>query len=102
MNDRLRMHTLLHHEFGDEIKMSHITHRLGNYDVLYFSWAPQAGTPNWSYPYVDIVYWEENSTHIWKATTNDLSYTDCAIAQTEIFPTVWRPFGQIWLPVSFS
>ena len=99
--DRSRMYKLLHEELGHKIKITNINNKLEDYDILYFYWAPQAGTRNWSYPCIHIVYLHENSTHMWKSDTNKHLINNCAISKQDLFPLIWRPFGEIWLPVSF-
>lgn len=60
-----------------------------------------AGEQKWSYPFIDISYFNENSTHIWRVNYAANAVADCSLLKTDIFPLVWRPFGEIWLPVSF-
>ncbi|CAF3401220.1 unnamed protein product [Rotaria sp. Silwood1] len=98
MRDRSRMYTLLHQELGHTIRILNISNQFGCYDILYFPWSPQAGVYNWSYPNVHITYLDENSTHIWREYNDEHSIHDCSISKLDIFPLVWRPFGQIWLP----
>jgi hypothetical protein len=100
IRDRSRFYTLVHQELKHILSISNITDEFGNYDKLYFPWSPQAGSQNWSYPYIDIFYYDENSTHIWLANYDGQSINNCSINKSAIFPLVWRPFGQIWLPVS--
>lgn len=69
---------------------------------MYFTWTPLAGDKTWSYPSVHILYWDENSTHIWREYSEPQLVNDCSILKSDVFPVVWRPFGQIWLPVSSS
>ncbi|CAF0976468.1 unnamed protein product [Rotaria sordida] len=98
MRDRSRMYTLLHQEFEHTIRILNISNEFGRYDILYFPWSPKAGIYNWSYPNVHITYLDENSTHVWREYNDNYSIHDCSISKLDIFPLVWRPFGQIWLP----
>ncbi|CAF3344301.1 unnamed protein product [Rotaria socialis] len=98
LRDRSRMYTLLRQELENTVKILNITNQFGSYEILFFPWAPQAGDYHWSYPNIHIVYLEENSTHIWKQNSDNDSINDCSISKSDIFPVVWRPFGQIWLP----
>ena len=80
--------------------MSSVSDQYGNYDKFFFPWTPRAGKRPWSYPYVEIFYYDENATHIWRAESDQQSIETCAASKADIFPTVWRPLGQIWLSVS--
>ena len=100
-HDRSRIYTLLYEEFENVIGISHINDGFGSYDKLYFLWTPKAGVKEWSYPSVDLSYFDENSTHIWRVNNDIDLINDCSVAKKNIFPLVWRPFGEIWLAVSF-
>lgn len=100
--DRVRMFTLFDKEFGHRVKRARMNNEYGSYDIIYFPWAPKVDGQNFSYPYVDIVFMDENATHMWNGNHKSYSIDYCSIAKKDIFPLVWRPFGQIWLPVSFQ
>ncbi len=100
IRDRELVYNFLHQELGQAISMSNITDEYGNYDKLYFPWTPQAGTKNWSYPYIDLFYFDQNSTHIWRTNYDRNLINECSMSKSDVFPLVWRPFGHIWLPVS--
>ncbi|CAF1169360.1 unnamed protein product [Rotaria magnacalcarata] len=98
LRDRSRMYTLLRRELENTVKILSTTNRFGSYEILFFPWTPQVGDYHWSYPSIHIIYLEENSTHIWKQDSDNDSINDCSVSKSDIFPVVWRPFGQIWLP----
>jgi len=50
----------------------------------------------WHWPYVDISFYEENSTHIWDAGPEFRGY--CVYRKSMVFPTHLRPFAGLWLP----
>lgn len=92
---------LLRQELDRIIATSHVEHEeYGGYDKLYFSWASRAGQQPWTYPFIDIAYYDENDTHIWQANYGFDSIDACSLSKDKVFPLVWRPFGEIWLPVS--
>lgn len=64
-----------------------------NYDKIFFSWGPRAGPKWWRFPFVDIFYHDQNSTHIWLLGTPK----DCPTKLTDVFPLVLRPLGSLWL-----
>lgn len=100
--DRWRMLRLLRQELYQTIAVIHVEHEeYGGYDKIYFPWAPRAGRQIWTYPFIDIGYYDENDTHIWQANYGFDSIDACSLSKENIFPLVWRPFGEIWLPVSF-
>jgi len=49
----------------------------------------------WRWPYVDVSFYDENSTHIWDAGPEFQSYV---YRKSMIFPTHLRPFAGLWLP----
>ncbi|CAF0900245.1 unnamed protein product [Adineta steineri] len=96
--DRQRMLNLVSQELRNIISVADVTEEYGTYHKFYFPWSPQAGKQNWSYPCVDVFYFDENSTHIWRINSVEKSMNDCPVSKHNIFPLVWRPFGRIWLP----
>ncbi|CAF0868523.1 unnamed protein product [Adineta steineri] len=96
--DRQRMLNLVSQELRNIISVADVTEEYGTYHKFYFPWSPQAGKQNWSYPCVDVFYFDENSTHIWRINSDEKSMNDCPVSKHNIFPLVWRLFGRIWLP----
>ena len=101
LNERSRIYDLIRQQSENSIQISNITDHYGNYDHLYFPWSPHSSLREWSYPYVDIFYYDENATHLWRPNNDRTSIEYCAMSKRDIFPTVRRPFGSIWLSVSF-
>jgi hypothetical protein len=64
-----------------------------NYDKIFFSWCPYAGQRWWRFPFIDIFYHDQNSTHIWLLGKP----ADCPTRVEEVFPLVLRPLGSLWL-----
>jgi hypothetical protein len=98
--DRDRLLRLISSELKDVVAVSSVSDHYGHYDKFYFPWTPRAGKRPWSYPFVEIFYYDENATHIWRAQSAQESIEACAASKADIFPTVWRPLGEIWLSVS--
>lgn len=88
-------------ESSKSISLISVDRQGENYDKVFFPWSPKAGEELWSYPFVDIIYYDENATHLWKSKTTSVFNEHRAVPKSQIFPTVWRPLGQIWLPVNF-
>jgi hypothetical protein len=64
-----------------------------NYDKVFFTWCPPAGKFSWRFPFIDIFYHGQNSTHVWligKPST-------CPVRRQDVFPLVLRPLGPLWL-----
>lgn len=49
-----------------------------------------------SWPYLDLFFFEENDTHIWDEIPKYGKFF--TIPKTDVFPTVKRPFGHLYLP----
>jgi len=64
-----------------------------NYDKIFFSWCPFAGERLWRFPFIDIFYHDENSTHVWLIGEP----SSCPVLREDIFPLVLRPLGPLWL-----
>jgi len=64
-----------------------------NYDKLFFSWCQQAGPAPWQFPFVDIFYYDTNSTHVW-LVSKPSSYP---VRREDVYPLVLRPLGPLWL-----
>jgi hypothetical protein len=68
-------------------------HNQRNFDKVFFSWCPHAGNNIWRYPFIDIFYHDENSTHLWLLGEP----SKCPVRREDIFPLVLRPLGSLWL-----
>ena len=64
-----------------------------NYDKVYFSWCPYAGEQSWRFPFIDIFYHDQNSTHVWLLGKP----SSCPVRLEDVFPLVLRPLGPLWL-----
>jgi len=64
-----------------------------NYDKVFFTWCPSAGEFPWRFPFIDIFYHGENSTHVWLIGKP----SGCPVRRQDVFPLVLRPFGPLWL-----
>ncbi|CAF0995344.1 unnamed protein product [Rotaria sordida] len=64
-----------------------------NYDKVFFSWCPHAGTTPWRFPFIDIFYHDGNSTHVWLLGRP----SSCPVRLEDVFPLVLRPLGSLWL-----
>jgi hypothetical protein len=47
----------------------------------------------WRFPMVDLMFYQENSTHVWSE-----SYDNEQWPKSNIFPLQLRPFGDLWAP----
>lgn len=54
-----------------------------------------AGDSKWKWPYVDVKYFLENSTHVWNLDTQTRTRY---ISKNQFYPLHFRPFGRLWLP----
>ncbi len=54
-----------------------------------------AGGYPWKWPFIDIKFFDENSTHIWPV---DYSSHRFYTSQRTVYPLHRRPFGKLWLP----
>jgi hypothetical protein len=68
-------------------------HDRRNYDKVFFSWCPHAGKYPWRWPFVDIFYHDQNSTHVWLLGEP----IKCPERREDVFPLVLRPLGPLWL-----
>ncbi len=68
-------------------------HNERNYDKVFFSWCPHTSNAPWRYPFVDIFYHDQNSTHVWLVGEP----SDCPVRREDVFPLVLRPLGTLWL-----
>jgi hypothetical protein len=64
-----------------------------NCDKVFFSWCQQAGRTSWQFPFIDIFYYDTNSTHVW-LLSEPRSYP---VHREDVYPLVLRPLGPLWL-----
>lgn len=64
-----------------------------NYDKVFFTWCPCYNAISWRFPFIDIFYHDENSTHVWLLGTPP----SCPVRRENVFPFVRRPLGSLWL-----
>ncbi len=64
-----------------------------NYDKVFFSWCQRAGRFTWRFPFIDIFYYDANSTHVW-LLSQPSSYP---VRHEDVYPLVLRPLGPLWL-----
>ncbi|CAF0716465.1 unnamed protein product [Adineta steineri] len=64
------------------------------YYKFYFSTSPHFSEHPWRYPFVDLIFYHENETHIWQENMQHVA----TISKQSIFPLQLRPFGSLWLP----
>jgi len=64
-----------------------------NYDKVFFKWCPPAGEYPWRFPFIDIFYYGEDSTHVWLIGKP----SSCPVRRQDVFPLVLRPLGPLWL-----
>ena len=68
------------------------------YYKFYFSVSPRFSEYPWRYPFVDLIFYHENLTHIWQENMQNST----SISKENIFPLQYRPFGRLWLPAPRS
>lgn len=68
------------------------------YYKFYFSTSPRFSEYPWRYPFVDLIFYHENETHIWQENMQHLT----SISKQNIFPLKLRPLGPLWLPAPKS
>ncbi|CAF3543983.1 unnamed protein product, partial [Rotaria sordida] len=56
---------------------------------FYFQASSSAGVFRWKWPFIDIFFYTDNSTHI---------ESDISIEKDIIFPLILRPIATLWLP----
>lgn len=54
-----------------------------------------AGNTTWKWPNIDVVFFHENSTHVW--THAEPEYTE-VVPRAILYPLHQRPLGALWLP----
>ena len=47
----------------------------------------------WNYPFIDFIYYGENSTHVWKIWGKKM-----AVPKFTFWPLQPRPLGRLWIP----
>jgi hypothetical protein len=68
-------------------------HNPRNYDKVFFSWCPYYSKEPWPFPFIDVFYYDENSTHVWLLGQP----SSCPVRREDVFPLVLRPLGSLWL-----
>jgi hypothetical protein len=68
-------------------------HNERNYDKVFFSWCPHTSPVSWRFPFIDIFYHDQNSTHVWLLGQP----SSCPVRLKDVFPLVLRPLGPLWL-----
>ena len=58
--------------------------------------SPKAGKYRWRYPFIDIKFYQENETDLWKM--DNMNPQKYRIFQSDFYPLHLRPFGKMWLP----
>ena len=53
------------------------------------------GDKTYTWPFIDVKYYEENSTHVW---TRELPEEMVVWRRDTLYPLHYRPFGSVWLP----
>ncbi|CAF4720938.1 unnamed protein product [Rotaria socialis] len=95
ISDRYRLQSIIIEELSSEpysIRIMQL-HNSRNYDKIFFSWCPHAGRTPWRFPFIDIFYHDQNSTHVWLLGQP----SSCPVRVADIFPLVLRPLGSLWL-----
>ena len=54
---------------------------------------PNTGSNKWQWPYLDIILYHENSTHVW----SDEEEHSLFMKRDKFYPFVTRAFGRVWL-----
>ncbi|VDP73261.1 unnamed protein product [Echinostoma caproni] len=54
----------------------------------------------WAWPYLDIGYFESNSTHFWDVS--NIKKPDKILIKSLVFPLLFRPLGTDWYPTPFN
>ncbi|CAF1043846.1 unnamed protein product [Didymodactylos carnosus] len=67
------------------------------YYKFYFSSSLKLSSNNWKWPFIDLIFYHENRTHLWHE--NNFQFT---IKKSYIFPLILRPLGRLWLPAPQS
>lgn len=64
------------------------------YYKFYFSVSPRFSEHPWRYPFVDLIFYHENQTHVWQENLQNST----SVLKKHVFPLEYRPFGPLWLP----
>jgi hypothetical protein len=94
-SDRKRLQSIIFNELSPEPYSITILpmYNKRNYDKVYFSWTPHAGRTIWRFPFIDIFYYDQNSTHVWLLGQP----SSCPVLREDVLPLVLRPLGSLWL-----
>ena len=53
--------------------------------------AKSAGSFSWRWPFLDVIFYDENETHIWNHELEDINY----FQKDKFYPLIQRPFSKI-------
>jgi hypothetical protein len=92
--DRHRLQSIIKSELSSSYSIEIMQiYNQRNYDKVFFTWCPLAGKTPWRFPFIDIFYHGENSTHVWLIGKP----SSCPVRREDVFPLVFRPLGSLWL-----
>lgn len=92
-NDRIRMEKALI-DLGSEYSL--VNHTSEKHMKFFMKSTPKKWKFAWAWPFIDISFYDENSTHAWEiGHENDASRV---YPRNETFPLHRRPLGPLWLP----
>ena len=63
------------------------------YIKLYFKNSVYAGEKHWKFPFIDVLFYLKNSTHLWEENSPKF-----ISPISNIFPLMLRPIAKYWLP----
>lgn len=63
---------------------------------VFFSNGSRAGIRPWTWPFIDIAFYEENATHVWNQNVEFAG--DVMLPREWFYPITSRPFAWLWLP----
>ena len=61
---------------------------------LFFKNSSRAGLRSWRWPFIDVAFYDENSTHVWNMDARRQMVMD----KQRFYPLHRRPLGNLWLP----
>lgn len=95
ISDRQKLQSIIVQELSNEpYSIGIVTmYNERNYDKIYFTWCPRYSAVTWNFPFIDIFYQDENSTHVWLLGTP----RSCPVLREDVYPLVHRPLGSLWL-----
>ena len=63
---------------------------------IFFANSPAAGYRPWNWPFIDLAFYGENSTHVWN--TNAEGVLPLTVPRHWFYPLKPRPFASMWIP----